>query len=108
MKIFFFIYGTCPIFGTASGPGWIIPQESSKPKEEPAGGLKQKSKNETNTQPNLHPFWFVNKVLLKHHHVNNLCILHGYIHDTMTYLSSCDRDPMILYDSHKLFIQPFS
>jgi len=56
MKIFFFIYGTCPIFGTASGPGWIIPQESSKPKEKPAGGLKQKSKNETNTQPNLHPF----------------------------------------------------
>lgn len=57
MKIFFFffIYGTCPIFGTASGPGWITPQESSKPKE-PAGGLKQESKNETNTQPNLHPF----------------------------------------------------
>lgn len=57
MKIFFFffIYGTCPIFGTASGPGWITPQESSKPKE-PAGSLKQESKNETNTQPNLHPF----------------------------------------------------
>ena len=47
MKIFFFffIYGTYPILGTACGPGWITPQESSKPKEEPAGGLKQGSKN---------------------------------------------------------------
>lgn len=54
MKIFFFffIYGTYPILGTACGPGWITPQESSKPKEEPAGGLKQGSKNETNTQLN--------------------------------------------------------